>query len=911
MAQYLQASPVRAVVGAGKETGMSDIQSNTPPLSVAVQRGHRARIAPVLGRPLAALALISGAWALAPSVAAHKGDHPATATAPITLTFGGLKETYAQQQKVSGSVAIEAGVLKHARLRITVFDSDLCPTTATATTCPSVFDKDFKIEDDPKGRPRRAVDFELKDALGTSAYVVLAQLTVGPDSRTSTGGPDNGVENSGHERTTLAARQARIGVRQAALAKAPETVLKGDVATLNVAHLVSLLEHSSNAKEPTYLELGHGNRVKLIVERAEVVAPGVVIPGIRSLQTYRGRVVKPDGQADLDSMVELHVVDDTLSGLIVYGRDANRTDGVREQLNIDPMSAYDTSAGTQQHLVYRHRHTVLPPTLRDPANHPKPPTAAPTRMTEAPSWWRRGLFAPLPSSLGNLWAKWQKAPPVPFVSTAFAQQAATSESYTLRVSAYEHFYSNTRTTNRWGVLTRSLAQMFKEFQQDLAPIDGHGVVDSSRRLRMSNYLIVSWKQIPEAAYANVATTDDALNVFAQDPNARPTNPLGLKVLFTNIGNSGHPGVAYRGSIPRSAIYDFTTWSWTTYTTILMQELGHNLEAGYLDSTDAHLDPLLGERWGTWGTYSCTAMQATYGCEHDMQSIYARESNIVPRQRLISGVPSVSYRDPDWVPRMPATDPRLSDIAVGANGSVWAIGAVNADAFGNRRIYKYNAASARFEQNGNDANLRSAVRIAVDPLGVPYVATASGVLFKKGNASVNDIDYAVVPQPPEGASDVAVGVGGDLWVIGLRRSDGFGSIYRSTGSSWQQVVGAGNRIAVDSVGNPWVIGNNGQVFRRDGANFVLTPISGALDIGVGFDPNDVPAIVATAPGPAGNSYLYETDPVLWRMLPRRANAATDAGGGGIAVSVGRNGTVWMINNEGIAYSAVVPHPDQLR
>ncbi|MBK7299566.1 MAG: hypothetical protein IPI79_03665 [Moraxellaceae bacterium] len=52
----------------------------------------------------------------------------------------------------------------------------------------------------------------------------------------------------------------------------------------------------------------------------------------------------------------------------------------------------------------------------------------------------------------------------------------------------------------------------------------------------------------------------------------------------------------------------------------------------------------------------------------------------------------------------------------------------------------------------------------------------------------------------------------MWVIGCASGgDGGNEIFKWTGTDWQKVKGAAVKIAVDNLGNPWVIDKANQIW----------------------------------------------------------------------------------------------------
>jgi hypothetical protein len=127
-----------------------------------------------------------------------------------------------------------------------------------------------------------------------------------------------------------------------------------------------------------------------------------------------------------------------------------------------------------------------------------------------------------------------------------------------------------------------------------------------------------------------------------------------------------------------------------------------------------------------------------------------------------------------------------------------------------------------------------------------------------------------------ATDIAVG-GGKVWFINGQ------TIYQVTASGPQAVAGAATRIAVDPKGVPWVVNAGGSIFKWSGTAWTLMP-GQASDIGIGVGGGVW--IIAKADGV----------PSLWNGTDR----FVPAGGAGTRISVGVDGTPFIVNAAGEVY-----------
>ena len=201
-----------------------------------------------------------------------------------------------------------------------------------------------------------------------------------------------------------------------------------------------------------------------------------------------------------------------------------------------------------------------------------------------------------------------------------------------------------------------------------------------------------------------------------------------------------------------------------------------------------------------------------------------------------------------------------DIAVGANGAVWFISAATPDG-SNGWIYRVTAQGPEQVPGG-------AMRIAVDPAGIPWVVNAGNQIFRW-----NGSGWQLMPGA---ARDIGIGANGAVWVIGTDQSP-----YRWTGTTWSRISGGAVLISVDPSGNPWVVNAGNQIWRYDGTNWHLLP-GAAIDIGVGADGN---VYVVGTGQTTGGSQVY-------RWVPSANNWTAEAGAVGFSVAGGPAGTVYV-------------------
>ncbi len=71
------------------------------------------------------------------------------------------------------------------------------------------------------------------------------------------------------------------------------------------------------------------------------------------------------------------------------------------------------------------------------------------------------------------------------------------------------------------------------------------------------------------------------------------------------------------------------------------------------------------------------------------------------------------------------------------------------------------------------------------------------------------------QQPGSGKRIAIGADGSIWALGTNPAVGGYGVWRWNGSAWLPVEGGGVEIAVDPKGNPWVVSDNGTVWKRQG------------------------------------------------------------------------------------------------
>jgi len=137
-----------------------------------------------------------------------------------------------------------------------------------------------------------------------------------------------------------------------------------------------------------------------------------------------------------------------------------------------------------------------------------------------------------------------------------------------------------------------------------------------------------------------------------------------------------------------------------------------------------------------------------------------------------------------------------DIAVGANGGLWAISEI-------QTIY-------RWVNRAWTLVAGSASHIAVDPQGSAWVVNKDSAIYAwSGEEWVLQ---------PGALADIAIGANGTVWGVNPRQE-----IWRRGPLKWEKIDGAAVRVAVDPKGNAWHVNSQGLMWSWDGnGNWIQRP-----------------------------------------------------------------------------------------
>jgi hypothetical protein len=234
------------------------------------------------------------------------------------------------------------------------------------------------------------------------------------------------------------------------------------------------------------------------------------------------------------------------------------------------------------------------------------------------------------------------------------------------------------------------------------------------------------------------------------------------------------------------------------------------------------------------------------------------------------IPIYTYGAGRWV----QIDGEATDIGIGADGSVWIIGTNEVN--GGYGVYRRSVWGwVQLEIDGG------AIRIDVDPSGNPWVVDNDGNIFRKIGAEWEQIDGE--------ATDIGIGADGSVWIIGTSEVNGGYGVYRRIVEGWVQLeIDRGAiRIDVDPSGNPWVVDNDGNIFRKIGAEWWEQIDGEATDIGIGADGSVW--IIRTSEVNGGYG-VYRWSERGWEQID----------GGTAQISVDNRGAPWIVDSEGYIY-----------
>ncbi len=229
----------------------------------------------------------------------------------------------------------------------------------------------------------------------------------------------------------------------------------------------------------------------------------------------------------------------------------------------------------------------------------------------------------------------------------------------------------------------------------------------------------------------------------------------------------------------------------------------------------------------------------------------------------------------------------TDIGIGSDGSMWIVGrtASNQGGYQVERWVPGTKDWTRYEDVG-------AQRITVDRSGNAWIVDSQSRV-QIWNGIRWDILGGI-------AADISAGANGTVWIIG-RNPDGTSGLFKwiPERQVWQdndlliftggnvQVSGYSNRIAVDPNDNPWIVTDNGNVYRgTEESGWSLVFDGNAKDVGIGADGSVY--IIGTNPALGGYEILlWNEETQSWAILPGENGAGQ--------VAVDKNGNPYLVDD----------------
>jgi hypothetical protein len=188
-------------------------------------------------------------------------------------------------------------------------------------------------------------------------------------------------------------------------------------------------------------------------------------------------------------------------------------------------------------------------------------------------------------------------------------------------------------------------------------------------------------------------------------------------------------------------------------------------------------------------------------------------------------------------------------------------------------------------------LAFALRITVTADGMPWIVQKSGDIFEGGPGNQ-------WTKRPGLAHDIASGHGA-VFMIANDAQDGSVLKWIPSLGRWLGIPGAaGKTIAVDALGNPWVVSSQGTIYRRVSDQWLTMPGS-AIDIGAGAD-----GAVWIIDGD-GHCDWWNDVTGSWEPYPDPPRGRFDPLHG-IAIAVGPDGYPWVIERGGNSFEFPLYH-----
>jgi PASTA domain len=240
--------------------------------------------------------------------------------------------------------------------------------------------------------------------------------------------------------------------------------------------------------------------------------------------------------------------------------------------------------------------------------------------------------------------------------------------------------------------------------------------------------------------------------------------------------------------------------------------------------------------------------------------------------LVSGTPvqAATYVGAFSWKQLPGGD--VVDISVGANGDTWIVGGGYAAGHG-YLVHKWDAANHKWLTYSDGRG----VRIDVAPDGTPWIVTEAGSVYRREGG-------AWVELPTENAIDIAIGPLGEIWALADVGVQAGHEVIFWDGRAFQIQNGSGKRLDVHPNGTPYVVGDDGTLWRGVPGGFEQVPGEAINDISIGVGQHMW--VTAGSKGSGGYS-IRAWNGSVWELST----------GEGLSIAVHPDGLPWVTASGG--------------
>jgi peptidoglycan hydrolase-like protein with peptidoglycan-binding domain len=210
--------------------------------------------------------------------------------------------------------------------------------------------------------------------------------------------------------------------------------------------------------------------------------------------------------------------------------------------------------------------------------------------------------------------------------------------------------------------------------------------------------------------------------------------------------------------------------------------------------------------------------------------------------------------------------------------VWHVGSANeSDGLG-KKVYRGSGSTRELATGG-----KGATRIAVDHSGRPWIVNSNGQTYRRSSSSASSGTWQLVAgcardiaaAPGNGGTFPPVNV--QVWKIDCTdAADGGGGIIKkwdNTLSNWISAVEGADRIALDSLGYPWVVARDDSIWQRTSKD---PAVMSWIRHGDGGEDVAVSGSCATVPEASNTCWVWVTgtDGFVWLRNLQAGQANTD-------------------------------------